>query len=78
MTQVYDAVFEKGKFRVIKPKDISLLEGQKVRLIVESVAKSNKIMELATSVYTGLSEAEINEIEKIALDREHFFDKDSD
>ena len=36
---------------------------------------SNEIMKLAEKIYEGLSEEDIEEIEKIALDRSNFFGK---
>ena len=35
----------------------------------------NKIMKLAENIYEGLSEEDIEEIEKVALDRSNFFGK---
>ncbi len=36
----------------------------------------NEILKLAEKIYEGLSEEDIEEIEKIALDRSNFFSKD--
>ena len=45
-----------------------------MRLIVEESLKENEDpLSLAAKVYEGLSDQEIDEIEKIALDRSHFF-----
>ena len=35
--------------------------------------KPNEIMKLAEKIYEGLSEEDIEEIEKVALDRSNFF-----
>ncbi len=70
MQQTIEAVYENGGFRLIDPADLRMLEGQKVRLIVEPPAESvTNPLELAAQVYQGLSESEIDEIERIALDR---------
>ncbi|MGI8884019.1 MAG: AbrB/MazE/SpoVT family DNA-binding domain-containing protein [Pyrinomonadaceae bacterium] len=37
--------------------------------------KANEILKLAENIYEGLSEEDIEEIEKIALDRSNFFSK---
>jgi len=76
-TQSLDAVFNNGVFRPITPQDVSIYEGQKVRLSIETTALSddlsdNNILKLATSVYEGLSEQQIDEIEQIALNRSPF------
>ncbi len=74
-TQTLDAVFDKGVFRPITLPDISIYAGQKVRLRVETTPlteDSNDILKLATSVYDGLSEQQIDEIEQIALKRCYF------
>lgn len=74
MQQTVEAVYENGGFRLIDPADLRMLEGQKVRLIVEPPAESaTNPLELAAQVYQGLSESEIDEIERIALDRHDFF-----
>ncbi len=72
-TQTLDAVFNNGVFRPITP--VSIYEGQKVRLSIETTPLSDElssddILKLATSVYDGLSEQQINEIEQIALKRD--------
>ena len=73
MTRVLEAVFEDG---VLKPLiDPGLAEHQRViveiRLASETSAESQ--LEEWHRVYEGLSEAEITEVEAIALDRSHFF-----
>jgi len=74
MEQAIEAVFENGNFRVIDPSPLHLSEGQKVRLLVEEQKRSaDDILALAAKVYEGLSEDDIDEIERIALDRQDFF-----
>lgn len=49
-------------------------EGEKVRITIQDKESSaNEIMKLAENFYEGLSEEDIDEIEKIALDRSNFF-----
>lgn len=51
-------------------------EGQRVKLTVETPAETqDNLMELATQVYDGLTEEEVNEVERLALDRSSFFNK---
>jgi predicted DNA-binding antitoxin AbrB/MazE fold protein len=75
MSQVIEAVFENGCFRLIEPKTISLHEGQNVRLTIETEESGKELLALAAEIYKGLSEEEIKEVEKIALDRKVFFDE---
>lgn len=65
-TQICEAVFQDGKFRPVQPISSELAEGQRVRLVVE--AQDTDVLSLATSVYDGLSDAEVKEVEDIALD----------
>ncbi|MBA2510188.1 MAG: antitoxin family protein [Rubrobacter sp.] len=67
------AVFEKGKFRLLEPSEVPLSEGQQVRITVDTEATPDDVLALAEQVYAGLSEEEIDAIERIALDRDTFF-----
>lgn len=73
MTQTVEAIFRNGAFRPIAQGDLHLHEGQNVRITIETPDEPSDILELATSVYEGLTDAEINEIEEIAFDRTSFF-----
>jgi len=74
MRQTLDAVFEGGTFRPLGSAEIPLSPGQRVRLTVESAAEAEgDLIELATEVYDGLSNEQLAEIERIALDRSDFF-----
>lgn len=74
MGQPIDAVYEKGAFRPLASDDLRLAEGQRVRLIVEaSIEDDEDVLSLAARVYEGLSDQEIDEIEKIALNRSPVF-----
>jgi predicted DNA-binding antitoxin AbrB/MazE fold protein len=72
MKQAIEAVYENGTFRPLMPGGVEIAEGQRVRLLIDD-ANEPEAIRLATSVYEGLSSDEIDEIEKIALDRARFF-----
>ena len=67
MVKSLEAIYENGVFKPLEhPK---LLDGQKVKITFESLSdsKQDELLDLIGTVYAGLSEKEINEIEKIAL-----------
>jgi predicted DNA-binding antitoxin AbrB/MazE fold protein len=72
MQKTVTAVFEDG---VLKPlESVDLPEHQRVKVTIE-VPPAQLPEEVLTgwrSVYDGLSAEEIDEIERIALDRSHF------
>jgi predicted DNA-binding antitoxin AbrB/MazE fold protein len=70
-TQTIEAVYEHGVFRLINSDAVEIPEGQRVRLTVEPLTNESQqdSLELLLSVYAGLSEEEIDEIETIILDR---------
>jgi predicted DNA-binding antitoxin AbrB/MazE fold protein len=70
--QLISAVYENGSFRPLQPLPFAVNEGERVRLRVEESAE-NTCLELACQVYDGLSESDIADIERIALDRSTFF-----
>ncbi|SPD72577.1 conserved hypothetical protein [uncultured Desulfobacterium sp.] len=72
-TETIEAVYEHGGFRPITPAAINLLEGQKVRLVVERIENPDDILALAAQVYDGLSDDQINAIERHIRRREDFF-----
>ncbi len=74
-TETIEAVYEHGGFRPVTPESITLEEGQKVRIVVEPLEKQDNVLSLATQVYEGLSEDEIDAIEQHIQRRENFFDK---
>ncbi len=71
-TQIYEAVFQDGAFRPVRPVSAGIAEGQQVRLVIE-VGEERDVLDLAADVYAGLSEDEVNEVEQIAFDRRDFF-----
>jgi len=73
MTQTVEAIYQNGSFRLIRPNNVPLREGQNVRLTIESTEDGDDALALAGEVYEGLSEDEIDEIEQIARDRTDFF-----
>jgi predicted DNA-binding antitoxin AbrB/MazE fold protein len=70
--KMLEAVYEKGVFRIKSAENLSLSEGQKVILTVETVEVENPLS-LLTHIYDGLSEPEIDEIEAAVLERSPFF-----
>ena len=72
-THTYDAVFEHGVFRVLTPLQVNLPDGQPVRISVEPVESPQDVLELATRVYEGFSDSDIEELEEMILDRNNFF-----
>ena len=74
MRQTIDAVFDNGSFRPVDNPALPFSQGQRVRLIVEAPSESQvDLIELATQVFDGLSDKEVDEIEEIALNRSDFF-----
>ncbi|MGF1471651.1 MAG: antitoxin family protein [Rubrobacteraceae bacterium] len=73
MAQALEAVFEDGKFRLLEKPVFPLRDGQHVRLTVETETTLEDVLELAGQVYAGLSEEEVDDVERIALDRRAFF-----
>jgi predicted DNA-binding antitoxin AbrB/MazE fold protein len=74
MSQTIEAVYEKGGFKLLAEPAEPLVEGQRVRLIVEPGAEpSEDLLDLAAQVYEGLSDGTVDDVEKIALDRGTFF-----
>ena len=70
-TKTCEAVYENGVFRpLVTPHEIA--DGQRVRLTVDPAPEPD-VLELAAKVYEGLSEEQIDEIEKVILDRRDFF-----
>ncbi len=71
MTKTIEAIFEDGVLKPTKPLDIP--EHKKMTVIIEDAPeRTPDVLSLAAQVYTGLSTADIREIERVALDRTHF------
>lgn len=76
MTQILEAVFKDGSFKPLNNGSLPFAEGQRVKLTVETPAETqDDLIELAAQVYDGLTEEEVNEVERLALDRGSFFDR---
>lgn len=74
MTQTIDAVYQNGMFKPLNPVSDEIVEGKQVRITIKDKQLSpEEMLELASQVYEGLSEEDIDEIERIALDRSNFF-----
>jgi predicted DNA-binding antitoxin AbrB/MazE fold protein len=71
--QTIEAVYEHGIFRLMEPPQVPIEEGQRVRLVVETEPVNDDVLALATSIFDGLSEQDIAEIDTIAGQREPFF-----
>lgn len=71
MPKTVEAIFEGGVLKPVSPLNIS--EHKRVTLIIEDEPeKPFDILSLASMVYNGLSSEDIEDIEKLALDRSHF------
>ena len=74
MTQTIEAIYQNGMFKPLNPVSEEFEEGKKVEITINDKKLSpEEMLELASQVYEGLSEEDIDEIEKIALDRSNFF-----
>ena len=71
MTKTVEAIYENG---VLKPMTLlNIPEHKKVNLIIEDeISKTPDILSLASEVYSGFSLEEIEDIEGISLNRNHF------
>ncbi len=74
MAQTIEAIYQNGMFKPLSPVSKEILEGEKIKITIEDKKLSpEEMLELASQVYAGLSEEDIDEIEKIAFDRTNFF-----
>ena len=76
MKHAIDAIYENGAFRPLGHESLPMADGQRVRITVDDECEP-EALRLATAVYDGLSDSDIDEIEQIALDRDSFFDAGS-
>jgi len=72
MKQTIDAIYENGALRPLQADSVGMFEGQRVRIIISDEIEP-EALRLATHVYDGLSDHQIDEIERIALERSNFF-----
>jgi predicted DNA-binding antitoxin AbrB/MazE fold protein len=74
MTQTIEAIYQNGIFKPLNPVSEEIAEGETVKITINDKKLSpDEMLKLASQVYEGLSEEDINEIERIALDRSNFF-----
>ena len=73
VSQTIKVVYENGVFRPLIPSELPIEEGTEVFVTVKERLSPKEMTRLAASVYEGLTEEEIKEIEGIAFDRTHFF-----
>jgi len=72
--QTIEAIYQNGIFKPLQPVSEEIEDGKKVELTVtEKRLSPDEMLDLASQVYRGLSEEDIEEIERIALDRSNFF-----
>ncbi len=72
--QTIEAIYQNGMFKPLKPVSENISEGETVEITIKEKRLSpDEMLELASRVYEGLSDEDINEIEKIALERSNFF-----
>jgi hypothetical protein len=80
-SQTAEATYEGNVLRLNHP--LSLDDQQRVLVVVmpmpdlalatEEVLPPEEVLRLAAQVYEGLSPDDVDEVERIALDRSHFF-----
>lgn len=74
MTQTIEAIYQNGIFKPLNPISEELTEGETVEITIKDKKLSpDEMLKLAGQVYEGLSDEDIEEIERIALDRSNFF-----
>lgn len=74
MTQKIEAIYQNGIFKPITPVSDEISEGEEVIIDIKSKEESaNEIMKLAENFYEGISDEDIEEMEKVMLDRSNFF-----
>ncbi len=72
MTRSLDAIYENGIFRPLTAQSFAFADGQRVRITVDDPSEP-AVLQLLASVYEGLSATEIDEVQRIAVDRSNFF-----
>jgi predicted DNA-binding antitoxin AbrB/MazE fold protein len=74
MTQTIEAVYQNGMFKPLVPVSVDVADGETVTITIgDKKFSPEEYIELGKKVYQGLSDEEIAEIEKIALDRSNLF-----
>ncbi len=74
MSQTIEAIYQNGMFKPLNPVLEEIAEGETVEITIKEKRLSpDEMLKLAGQVYEGLSAEDIEEIERIALDRTNFF-----
>lgn len=75
MSSELNAIYEGGAFWPLSGQDITVPEGELVKLSVQPASSNSvpNVLFLAAQVYEGLSAEDIADVERIALDRSNFF-----
>ncbi len=71
MHRAIDTIYENGTFPPVHREVLALTEGQRVQITVDDGVP--EVLRQAIAVYDGLSHQDMDEIEKITLDRSSFF-----
>ena len=72
--QTIEAIYQNGIFKPLNPISEEIAEGETVEIIIKEKRLSpDEMLKLAGQVYEDLSDEDIEEIERIALDRSNFF-----
>ena len=72
--QTIEAIYQNGIFKPLNPISDEIEDGEMVEIIIKDKRLSpDEMLKLAGQVYEGLSDKDIKEIERIALDRSNFF-----
>jgi len=77
MQHAIEAIYENGSFRPVHRERLAIAEGQRVRITLDDEADP-EVLRLALSVYDGLCDKDIEDIERISLARGSFFGVRSD
>ena len=71
MAKTVEAIYEDGVIKPLIPLNIP--EHKKIRLTIEEDSRElSEIISLASMVYDGFSSEDIEDVERIVLDRNHF------
>lgn len=74
MSQTVEAIYQNGMFKPLNPISKEIAEGETVEItIIEKKLSPEEMLKLASQIYEGLSDEDIAEVERIALDRSNFF-----
>lgn len=73
LKETINAVYENGVFRPLKTPRIPSGKHVVLEIDVPEEGSPEEILQLATHVYEGLSDSDIDEVEAIAFDRSNFF-----